>query len=368
MKPKSKRPIAIVLGTRPEIIKLSALIRLCERKRVPYFLLHTGQHYSFEMDRVFFKELRLPVPKYRLSVHQSPAIGHGHHVGRMMEELESILLKERPHTVVVQGDTNTVLAGTLVASKIDGMAVAHVEAGLRSYDRQMPEEINRVLCDHASDLLFPPTPAAKHTLLKEGIEAGKIFVTGNTIVDAVQQNLKIAAKRPLVKGAKKPFFLLTMHRQENVDDKKRLVFILEGLRLVHEKLKTPIYFPAHPRTVNKLKAFNVKLPKGIHVHAPAGFLDFLRLEAEAEMALTDSGGVQEETCILKVPCVTLRTTTERPETVTVGGNVIVGYEPQAILRGALKMIGKKPTWKNPFGDGHASERILSTIQRKANGR
>jgi len=359
-------PIAILLGTRPEIIKLSALIRLLEASRRSYILLHTGQHYSYVMDRLFFKELELPEPKHQLSVHQAPSTGHGHHVGRMLPQLENILLKERPHTLLVQGDTNTVLAGALIASKLGGMKLGHVEAGLRSYDRGMPEEINRIMTDHVSDYLFAPTAGARKILRKEGIPDKKIFMTGNTIVDALLQNLRIARKRsrklPYGLGEKQDLILLTLHRQENVDDKKRLASVLSGLEKVSAYFKMPIIFPAHPRTVKMLKHFGLSLPKGVQAHEPAGFLDFLRLEAAAQLVLTDSGGVQEESCILRVPCVTLRTSTERPETVQVGANVIAGYRPENILKCSRGIIGKKRVWKNPFGDGHASERILRIVE------
>lgn len=368
MRSKNNRtgPIAVLLGTRPEIIKLSALIRLLETSRRRYVLLHTGQHYSYEMDRLFFKELELPEPKHQLSVHQAPSTGHGHHVGRMLPQLENILLQERPHTLLVQGDTNTVLAGALIASKIGGMKLGHVEAGLRSYDRGMPEEINRIMTDHVSDYLFAPTPGSRKILRQEGIPDKKIFMTGNTIVDAVLQNLRIAKKRaqklPYGLGEKDDFILLTLHRQENVDDKKRLAAILSGLERVCAHFKMPIIFPAHPRTVKMLRHFGFSLPKGVQAHEPAGFLDFLRLEAAARLILTDSGGVQEEGCILRVPCVTLRTSTERPETVEVGANVIAGYRPENILKCSRSMIGKKRVWKNPFGDGRSSERILRVVE------
>ncbi len=367
MKSRSNpRPVAVILGTRPEIIKLSALIRLLEKSSQPYVLLHTGQHYSYEMDRVFFKELELPEPKYQLSVHQTPSTGHGHHVGRMLPDLEKIFLKEMPHTVLVQGDTNTVLAGALIASKISGMKLGHVEAGLRSYDREMPEEVNRIMTDHVSDYLFAPTLGARKILRREGIPDKKIFMTGNTIVDAVLQNLSIAKKKsrklPYGLGEKDDFILLTLHRQENVDDKKRLASILRGLEKVSAHFKMPIVFPAHPRTVKMLHHFGLSLPKGVGAHAPVGFLDFLRLEAAARLILSDSGGVQEESCILRVPCVTLRTSTERPETVEVGANAIAGYRPENILKCSRRMIRLKRSWKNPFGDGHASERILQIVE------
>ena len=369
MSPKNNLTIAIILGTRPEIIKLSGLIRILHRHKKNYFLVHTGQHYSYEMDRLFFKELELPEPKYQLSVHQAPSTGHGHHVGRMLPELENILLKERPCAALGQGDTNTVLAGALVASKIAGIKIGHVEAGLRSYDRQMPEEINRILTDHISDYLFPPTRGAAKILRSEGVPAGKIFMTGNTIVDAVMQNLAIAKKKsqalPYGLSKKKDFFLLTLHRQENVDDPKRLASILQGLEDVSKRWKTPIIFPAHPRTVKMLKHFRLFLPKAVQAEPPAGFLDFLRLEAASRLILTDSGGVQEEACILGVPCVTLRTTTERPETVQVGANDIAGFKPGSILLSAARMMKRRRSWSNPFGDGRASERILRVIEKNS---
>ncbi len=365
---KNKGSLGVIFGTRPEIIKLSALIRLLQNRQRPYFLLHTGQHYSYDMDSLFFKELGLWEPKYRLSsIHQNPFARHGHQVGRMLPEIESILLKERPHTVLVQGDTNTVLAGALAASKIGGMKLAHVEAGLRSYDRQMPEETNRIVTDHVSDYLFAPTPGARKILKSEGVSGKKIFMIGNTIVDAVLQNLALAKKRsnalPYGLSSNKDFFLLTLHRQENVDDKNRLASILRGLEKVSSHFKIPIIFPAHPRTVKMLKFFKFVLPRGVQAHPPAGFLDFLRLEGAARLILSDSGGVQEEACILRVPCVTLRTSTERPETVNVGANIVTGYDPSSILRGVIAMSRKKRVWENPLGDGKASERILRTIER-----
>ena len=361
-KRSGQKNVGLIFGTRPEIIKLSPIIRFLEKSKHRYFLLHTGQHYSYEMDKLFFEELELPEPKYKLSVHLTPSIGHGHHTGRMLASVEEILQKEKPSVVMVQGDTNSVLAGALVAAKLSGVKVAHVEAGLRSYDRQMPEEINRVIADHLSDYLFAPTTLSKQILLKEGIKPNKIWVTGNTIVDALNQNLKIAQKghRSLPYGLRKeePFFLMTLHRQENVDDKSRFASILEGLGRVIRHFKRPLIFPAHPRTVKMIKHFGMSLPEDLRLVEPVGFLDFLRLEAAAELILTDSGGVQEEACILRVPCVTLRTTTERPETVDAGGNVIAGYEPEKILKAAKRMAAKKRQWKNPFGDGRAAERIV----------
>lgn len=360
MRKLKRESVAVILGTRPEIIKLSPVLRCLAAKRVDHFVLHTDQHYSYAMDALFFRELGLVAPKYRLDGGGS-ASGHAASTGRMMAGLEAVLEKRRPSAVLVQGDTNSVLAGALTASKIPGIRIGHVEAGLRSYDRGMPEEVNRVVTDHISDYLFAPTPLARRTLIGEGIAKQKIFMTGNTIVDAVLQNARLADKRQPLAAEKNKFMLLTLHRQENVDDKTRLAEVLEGLRRVAVKYQMPIYFPMHPRTRARLRSFGLRLPGAVRPLAPAGFLDFLRLEKRAELILTDSGGVQEEACILRVPCVTLRTTTERPETVTVGANCLAGWQSQSILRVSEKMISARRNWTNPFGDGRAAERIVRAL-------
>jgi len=353
--------ISIVLGTRPEIIKFSPIIRECERLGLDYFILHTGQHYSYNMDRVFFEQLCLPEVKYNLDVVSGT---HGEQTGRMLIGVEPILRKEQPSVVLVEGDTNTVLAGALAAAKL-GFKVGHVEAGLRSYDRQMPEELNRVLVDHCSDLLFAPTQESKKTLLNEGISSGKIFVTGNTIVDAVDQNLGISKKDSGVLdslGVKNgDYFVATVHRQENVDDEKRFRGIVEGLRTVHEAFGFPVVYPIHPRAKKQLDAFNVKVD-GIEVVDPLDYLSFLQLESSARLVLTDSGGVQEEACALGVPCVTLRYSTERPETLKAGSNVLAGTEPGEIKEKVGLMLSRGNSWENPFGDGKAGEKIVRVLE------
>ena len=371
---KRRFSIGFVFGTRPEIIKLSPLIRLCVERKIPHFLIHTGQHYSYDMDRLFFKELALPKPAYRLNVRSKAPYRQGEHTGRMLIQIETILLKELPSVLLVHGDTNSTLAGTLAASKISttraytGLAIpiGHVEAGLRSYDRSMPEEINRFLSDHLSDFLFAPTQGARRIAVKEGIAPEKVFVTGNTIVDAVQAHVKIAQARAGGAGPAvgNPYGLVTLHRQENVDSAPRFKGILEGLGLVHRSSGLDLVFPMHPRTGARLKRFGLRFPKGVLPMAPVGFLDFLRWESGAQLVLTDSGGVQEEACILRVPCVTLRTTTERPETVTVGANVVAGVRPRDVLKAAMKMLVKPKRWPNPFGDGRSAERIISILKRK----
>jgi UDP-N-acetylglucosamine 2-epimerase (non-hydrolysing) len=349
--------VAIVLGTRPEIIKMSPIIRELEEKNMKFFILHTGQHYSYNLDQVFFEQLKLPQPKYNLRVGSGT---HAEETGKMMIGIERILFDEKPDIVLVEGDTNTVLAGALASVKV-GVTLGHVEAGLRSFDRSMPEEINRIVADHVSDLLFAPTEVAKRNLLREGIPEEKIHVTGNTIVDAVYQNLKLA-ETVNVPFADDDYFLVTVHRQENTDNPMRLRNIIEGLKLVREYFNMPIIYPIHPRTLKRIKEYGIDV-EGLNLIEPLDYLSFLKLESKAKLIFTDSGGVQEEACILRVPCVTLRYNTERPETLEVGANVLAGTEPKEILEKAKIMIDAKRDWENPFGDGKAANRIINIISR-----
>jgi UDP-N-acetylglucosamine 2-epimerase (non-hydrolysing) len=357
--------VAIVLGTRPEIIKMSPIIRVLEKKCIGFFILHTGQHYSYNMDQVFFEQLKLPQPKYNLKVGSGT---HAEETGKMMIGIEKVLLDEKPSVVLVEGDTNSVLAGSLAAVKV-GLDVGHVEAGLRSFDMSMPEEINRIVADHISQILFAPTEKARGNLLYEGIKEEKIHVTGNTIVDAVYQNLELANESVgknvleslgIVEGN---YFLATVHRQENVDNPKRFKGILEGLKLVQDYFGMPIVYPIHPRSRKMMKEYGFD-PGKIVLTEPIDYLSFLTLESRAKLVFTDSGGVQEEACILKVPCVTLRDNTERPETIEVGANTLAGAEPKRILEKAKLMIDDDRGWPNPFGDGRAGERIVSILEEK----
>ncbi len=354
--------ICIILGARSEIIKFSPIIRACQKQEADFFVLHTGQHYSYNMDRVFFEQLELPKAKYHLDVGSGT---HGKQTGEMLIGIENVLLKDTPDIVLVEGDTNTVLAGALAAVKL-GIKVGHVEAGLRSYDRTMPEEINRVLADHCSDYLFAPTKKSAQILIQEGIPAEKIFEVGNTVVDAVCQNRILAQSKKRIIDAldlkKGGFMLATSHRQENVDDKERFRGMISGLMLVQREFGVPLIYPIHPRAKKQLDAFHIDA-SGLRLVEPLDYLSFLKLESEAMLVLTDSGGVQEETCILRVPCVTLRDNTERPETLTVGSNVLAGTNPQTILSAAKTMLERPRDWVNPFGDGATSQRILSIISK-----
>lgn len=362
--------IAIILGTRPELIKMAPVIRQCESQNVDYFVIHTGQHYSFEMDEIIFNDLDLPLPKYRLSVGSG---SHGQQTGKMMIEIEQILIQEKPTVTLVQGDTNSVLAGALTASKLH-IAVGHIEAGLRSFDRKMPEEINRVITDHISDYLFTPTVNAEKYLLNEGIPKEKIFITGNTIVDSVTQSVDLAGKKSNIlndlKIKSKNYFLLTIHRAENTDHQEtleKLIIAIDTISKQHPSIT--IVWPLHPRTKAKLDEFNLynKLNDNVNIKLikPVGFLDFLQLESNAKLAITDSGGVQEEVCIIKVPCVTLRDNTERPETIDVKSNIIVGSNLNKIVDGVNYMLKKTNDWSNPFGDGTSSQQIIEILMRKS---
>ncbi len=358
--------IAIILGTRPEIIKMAPLIKLYQKDRADFFLLHTGQHYTYQMDKVFFDQLKLPQPQYNIDIGSG---SHAEQTGKMLIGIEKILLKEKPDLVLVEGDTNSVLAGGLTANKL-GIKVGHVEAGLRSYDRTMPEEINRLLTDHLADFLFAPTPKAKKILLGEGIDKNKVFVTGNTIVDAVFQNLELAKNsKDIVSELKlkpKDYFLVTLHRQENVDNPSRFDSILRGLSIVAQRYKIPVVYPIHPRSKKMMQEFRLT-PKDIIIIEPVDFLGFLQLENNARLILTDSGGVQEEACILGVPCVTIRDNTERPETLEVGANILAGTKSERILECVNMMLKKNKKWSNPFGDGKAAARITKIITEAGNG-
>lgn len=356
---------AFVFGTRPEIIKLSPVIRAFERKGVEPLLIHTGQHYDYEMSKIFLEELELDGIDYHLEVGSG---SQAKQTGIAMIKIEEVLLKEKPDVVLVQGDTNTVLAGALASVKLK-IPVAHVEAGLRSFDRTMPEEINRILADHASEILFAPTEEAMRNLENEGIREG-VYVVGNSIVDAVLQNAGIAEEKSDVLkrfGLKpKQYALLTAHRAENTDIEENLKKLVDIIR----SLPVEVIYPVHPRTAKRLKEFGLweELEKeNIILTKPIGYLDFLKLQKNAKFVLTDSGGIQEESIILNVPCLTLRYNTERPETVKAGGNILVGLEKERVMHYVKRLLEDEEFYremanaKNPFGDGRAGERMVKIL-------
>ena len=366
--------VATILGTRPEIIKMAPIIDEISKRGISQIVLHTGQHYDKEMSDNFFRDLEIPTPDYNINVGSGT---HGKQTGLMMKGIEDVLLQEKPDIVLVQGDTNAVLAGALVAAKLH-IAVGHVEAGLRSFDLTMPEEINRRAADVCSQLFFIPTEESAINLLAEGYSRKNMIITGNTVVDACFRHLEIAKKKGFEEKALADLDIenmdniitLTMHRAENVDDKKRVTSIVKALK---ELDYVNIVFPIHPRTKNTLKNFGLfdelNDLEHIHIIKPIGYLDFLQLTSLSSLILTDSGGLQEEAITLDVPALTLRYNTERPETVTAGGNILVGADKKAILENVDKILNdrefceKMKNAKNPYGDGDAAIKTVDAIEK-----
>lgn len=360
-----EKKLSIICGTRPDIIKLSPVIRYCFKNNIPYTLIHSGQHYDHEMDGVFFDDLDIPKPDINLKASYESNLDGLDQTAVMMNKFKKAFTEEFVDIVVVLGDTNTALAASLIARRMR-LKLAHIESGLRSYDWRMQEEHNRVMIDHISDLKFAPTQVAASNLMRENIPKNTIYLTGNTIVDAVQQNLNISYKKSRVLdklGLKQKFILFTSHRPENVDDPQRLALVIEGVSKLADNFEHKVIFPIHPRTLKKLSEFSIKPSKKIKVIDPPGYLDFLMLENAASLIITDSGGIQEEACILKRPCVTIRETTERPETLNIGCNVLAGIQPESILRNANEMLGKSISYKNVFGDGKSAVYIMKILQK-----
>ena len=366
--------IATILGTRPEIIKMAPIIAEIDKRGIDQVVLHTGQHYDKEMSDNFFRDLEIPAPDYNIHVGSG---SHARQTGLMMKGIEEILLDEKPDVVLVQGDTNAVLAGALVCAKLH-IAVGHVEAGLRSFDTTMPKEINRRVADVCSTMYFIPTEESAINLLAEGLSRKNLFITGNTVVDACFRHLEIAKKRGFGEQSLADLDIenmdniltLTMHRAENVDVKERVVNIIGALKELNQM---NIIFPIHPRTKNTLQNFGLfdELNDLEHVHIvkPIGYLDFLLLTSSSTLILTDSGGLQEEAITLDVPALTLRYNTERPETVAAGGNILVGSNKDAILENANKILTdsefaeKMKNAENPYGDGKAAENTVDAIEK-----
>ena len=366
--------IMSIIGTRPEIIKMAQIIAEIDERKINQVVLHTGQHYDKEMSDNFFRDLEIRAPDYNIQV---GSCNHGKQTGHMMEGIEEILIQEKPDIVLVQGDTNAVLAGALVAAKLH-IAVGHVEAGLRSFDLTMPEEVNRRAADICSSMYFIPTEESAINLLAEGFSRKNLIITGNTVVDACFRHLKIAEKKGFSEKSLKELNIdnmeniltLTMHRAENVDVKSRVENIIDALK---ELNNMDIIFPIHPRTKNTLENFGLfnELNDLDHVHIikPIGYLDFLLLTSKSTLILTDSGGLQEEAITLNVPALTLRYNTERPETVTAGGNILVGSNKDAILDNARKILNDKAFAEkmknalNPYGQGDAAKKTVDSIEK-----
>ena len=354
----------IVVGTRPQLIKLYSLAKALENKEINIYVVHTGQHYDYGLDKIFFDELGLPSPRYYLGVGSG---SHGYQVGSILLKLEPLLLKERPALVVVPGDTNSALGGALASVKV-GVPVAHVEAGLRSRLPFMAEEVNRVLIDHMSDLLFAPTIYAYENLLKEGIDVSRVFLTGDVMVDNIVM-LKDRIREVQNEFSDREYVYVTVHRAENTDNPFRLRNIFEGLREVSEKLGLEVVFPIHPRTLKRAKEYGLdKLLTGdkrIHIIDPVSYLKSLRLQKDSKVVITDSGGVQKEAFVLRKPIVTLRETTEWIETVEYGLNILTNPIKESIVESVQKALETKPINVNPYelyGGGKASLRIAHIIK------
>ncbi len=350
----------IVASTRPELIKLSPVMRAFDKRAIKYTFVTTGQHYDDSLFGNFIKDLELRTPDYDIKVGSG---SQAYQTSVAMVELERLMVKEEPDVVIVQGDTNSVLSSALAAVKLH-IPVAHVEAGLRSFDKIMPEEINRTVADHCSRVLFAPTEESGLNLINEGIDPEDVHVVGNTVVDATVGGLAIARKRSKQRDGPSGYLVLTLHRSENVDDPQKLKGIIEAISMLDER----IVFPVHPRTRNMLEKFKLKTGN-ISLKGPMGYLDFLMLLSTAKAVLTDSGGIQEEAIVLNVPCITLRTTTERPETVEAGGNVLAGVDPEDILEKTRTVLNDRKLYsemksaRNPLGDGMTGERIADILLR-----
>ncbi|MFP5491613.1 MAG: non-hydrolyzing UDP-N-acetylglucosamine 2-epimerase [Bacteriovoracia bacterium] len=350
------KKIVTIIGARPQFIKAAVVSRAFKAKsNIQEVLIHTGQHHDASMSDVFFDEMRIPKPDYNLGV---AGLSHGAMTGRMLEKIEEVLLKEKPNWVLVYGDTNSTLAGALAAAKLH-IPVAHVEAGLRSFNMKMPEEINRILTDRVSTLLFCPSDAAVKNLQNEGVTKG-VIRTGDVMADALYYYQKIACvEAKLFKTPPaQPYTLATLHRAENTDDPVRLKKIISALEIVN--IETPVYLPLHPRTKGKLKDLGLN-PK-INIIDPVGYYDMLQLLKGCSIVLTDSGGLQKEAYLSQKPCVTFRNETEWVELVETGVNMVVGTETDAIVSAvkAFKHSGVKFP-EALYGNGKAGEKIVEAM-------
>jgi UDP-N-acetylglucosamine 2-epimerase len=350
--------ILTVIGARPQFIKAAPVQAAFQRHGgIEHVLVHTGQHYDYEMSKVFFEELGLPEPDHHLEVGSGT---HAVQTGRVMERLEPILEKERPRWVLVYGDTNSTLAGALTAAKLH-LPVAHVEAGLRSFNKAMPEEINRILADHVATLLLCPTAAAVANLEREGFhDARTVRNVGDVMYDAALLASQIAENKSdvLTRLGLQPqsYRLATIHRAENTDDPNPLREILTGLG----RLPAPVILPMHPRTTDRLRKFGLQPPANVRVIPPVGYFDMLLLEKSAALILTDSGGVQKEAYFFRVPCVTMRRETEWVETVATGWNTLTGADADRIAAAAAAARPGQ-NGASPYGDGHAADRIVADL-------
>lgn len=358
--------VAVLVGTRPEFIKMAPVLHNLMITKIPFVLIHSGQHYSKELDSRVVADLRLPEPDFRLEVGSG---SHAVQTAKVMMGVEAILRKLRPKVLFVHGDTNTMLGGSIAARKLN-VTIAHVEAGLRSFQSTMAEEINRVITDRISTLLFAPTIRAKKNLLKEGIPEQNIFITGNTIVDALKTYYFIAKKSLILKELNlnaNNYILVTAHRSETIDDPKRLKLLVELLDYAYDIIGKTIIWPIHPHTSKRLKESKLRLNKSIITIPPTNYHDMLLLIAKSDIVLTDSGGIQEESYILKKPVITVRNYTERPETLT--ANFLVDLDKEKFKKAYLAFQKNKVFWQEGvFGNGNAGKRIVKILQSFLSGK
>jgi UDP-N-acetylglucosamine 2-epimerase (non-hydrolysing) len=350
-----------IVGARPNFMKIAPIVEeMRNAGGLDHLLVHTGQHYDEGMSDVFFRDLGIPVPDIHLGVGSG---SHAQQTARVMIEFEKVCVERKPDLIVVVGDVNSTMACSIVAAKLL-IPVAHVEAGLRSFDRTMPEEINRLVTDALAELLFTTSRDANENLEREGVSAGKIHFVGNVMIDTLLKHREKAASLDVMpRFGLQPagYALVTLHRPSNVDDAAVLRGILEALDEISKSM--PVLFPMHPRTAKRVQEFGLNCG-GLRIVDPLGYLEFLNLTAHAGMVLTDSGGLQEETTILRVPCLTLRHNTERPVTITHGTNIMVGPDKSRIIDAARRVMsgGWKPAGPPEFWDGHAAERIVRVIR------
>lgn len=362
---KKLKKIMLVVGARPNFIKAAPLMKELQKQGDMFqtYLVHTGQHYDHNLSRLFFDELQMAEPDKYLGVGSGT---HAQQTAKIMTELEDVLIDNKVDLVIVFGDVNSTMAAAIVAAKL-GIKLAHVEAGLRSFDKNMPEEINRIVTDRLSDYLFTTEKAAEINLRNEGIPEDNIFFTGNIMIDSLVNNLRKARRSRILEKLSieaNKYAAMTLHRPSNVDDKITLTELLEAISEISKKIK--VIFPCHPRTRKKIQRFSLlnKSDSGrFHVIEPLGYLDFLKLQSSARFILTDSGGIQEETTYLKIPCITIRDNTERPVTTEIGSNVLTGTNSRNIIRAAINILnGHNRKGKVPqLWDGKTASRIAHIL-------
>jgi UDP-N-acetylglucosamine 2-epimerase (non-hydrolysing) len=358
--------LGIILGTRPEIIKLYPLIKVLLKKKFNFNIIHTGQHYSNSLNDIFLDQFK--IPKKKIIYLKVISHLHGEQTALMTIGIEKLLKSNsKIKALLVYGDTNSALAASLAACKFPNIKIIHLEAGLRSFDKYMPEEINRRLIDHSSDLLLCPTQTSKNYLINEGINKEKIFVSGNTIVDAIKSDLVQNELNNEYKSLrKKNYIVLTIHREENTLNSQILKKIIYSVKKISKELNYQVIFPIHPKTKKLINQLKIKFDDKFNIIEPLDYVSFLKLIKKAKIIISDSGGVQEEACILRVPLVTIRNSTERPETILMKCNVLSVSEYLVLRKNVIKMLKQKVKWVNPYGNGNAALISFNIIKKFLN--